>query len=251
MPKPASAIARVFARVFDFLAVLLICKVTLSVVIGYRQYLPPDFQSDFLQGREAYFWGAYAWAFYAHLIVGPAALLVGTLLISDRFRAWAPKWHRRLGRVQGIGVLCLLAPSGLWMAWNAQTGAVAGAGLGTLAVATAVCTALGWKAAVQRRFEDHRRWMGRTYMLLISAVMIRIIGGLATVTGYSELWLYPFSAWASWLVPLLVFEFKALTFKALTSGQGARPLDLPASITPTTGRGFDESTPQRVIAAPR
>lgn len=202
MQKSGSA----FSRVLTVLAVLLICKVTLSVVIGYRHYLPPNFDSDFLQGRQAYFWGAYSWAFYMHLVAGPVSLVLGTLLVSDRFRRIAPAWHRRLGRVQAACVLLLLVPSGLWMAWYAESGAVAAAGLGSLAIATAACMLLGVKAAVERRFAEHERWMGRTYMLLLSAVVIRLIGGAASVAGLDALWLYPLSTWASWLVPLVVFE---------------------------------------------
>lgn len=203
MPPARSITA---ARVLALLAVVLIWKVTASVVYEYRNYLPPNFTSDFLLGRDAYFWGPYHWAFYVHLAAGPVSLLLGTILISDRFRAWTPRWHRRLGRVQGVCVLLLVAPSGLWMSWYAATGAIAGAGLGALSIATAVCIALGWRAAVQRRFVTHRRWMWRTFLLLCSAVVIRIIGGLATVTNYDALWLYPASCWASWLVPLAIYE---------------------------------------------
>jgi uncharacterized membrane protein len=193
-------------RVLVGVAVVLIVKVTLSVVVGYRQYVPPDFGSDFLLGREAYFYGPYSWAFYAHLISGPTSLIVGTILVSDRFRQWAPKGHRRLGRLQIANVLLVVAPSGLWMAWYAATGAVAGAGLGLLAIATAACAAAGWRAAVARRFQEHRRWMWRTYLLLCSAVVIRLIGGTATALHVDAEWVYPVSAWASWVGPLAVFE---------------------------------------------
>ncbi|HEX5102234.1 MAG TPA: DUF2306 domain-containing protein [Pirellulaceae bacterium] len=187
-------------------AAILVGKVTLSVVAGYRDYLPPNFDSDFLLGREAYFWGPYSGAFYAHLVSGPLSLVLGTLLISQRFRQMAPRWHRRLGRVQVACILLLLTPSGLWMARYAFTGSVAGAGLGSLAIATALCTVLGWRAAVGRRFDDHRCWMWRTYLLLCSAVVIRLIGGAASVLALDALWLYPLAAWASWLVPLAAFE---------------------------------------------
>jgi hypothetical protein len=43
-------------------------------------------------------------------------------------------------------------------------------------------------------------------MLLCSAVVIRTIGGLASVTQFDALWLYPLLCWVSWLGPLLVFE---------------------------------------------
>jgi uncharacterized membrane protein len=188
------------------MAVVLIFKVTMSVVIGYRDYVPPDFDTDFLLGRESYFWGPYCVAFYTHLVSGPASLLLGTILVSERFRVIAPIWHRRLGRWQVTCILLLVAPSGLWMARYALTGVVAASGLALLAMATAACAVLGCRAAVARRFDDHRRWMWRTYLLLLSAVFIRLIGGLATVLHVDALWLYPLSAWASWLVPLLAFE---------------------------------------------
>jgi hypothetical protein len=190
---------------------VLICKVTLNVIVEYRNYLPPNFDSDFLRGREAYFWGAYGWAFYAHLIAGPASLLLGVILVNDGFRKFAPRWHRRLGRMQGVCVLVLVAPSGLWMARYAESGAVAGAGLGSLAIATSACLILGWRSAVQRKFAEHRRWMWRTFLLLCSAVVIRLIGGFATVAHVDALWVYPFSCWASWIGPLLVFEGLQLT----------------------------------------
>ncbi len=185
---------------------LLILRVTVGVVIGYRDYLPPNFNSDFLMGREEYFFGPYQWAFYAHLISGPTSLLLGTILVSERFRRAAPKWHRTLGKLQIACVLLLLAPSGLWMARYAATGLVAGWGLGMMAMATATCAVLGWRMAVARRFDHHRLWMWRTYILLCSAVVIRAIGGLATVFQVDALWLYPLTCWSSWIVPLLVYE---------------------------------------------
>ena len=161
------------SRLLTILAALLIWKVTLSVVLEYRNYFPPNFESDFLRGRERYFWGAYRWAFYTHLVSGPTSLILGTILVSSRFRRTVPTWHRWLGRMQAACVLLLVAPSGLWMAYYAATGSVAAAGLGSLAIATAACVVLGWRSAVRRRLVNHRRWMWRTFILLCSAVVIR------------------------------------------------------------------------------
>lgn len=172
----------------------------------YADYLPPDFSSDFLMGRQRYFHGAYRWAFYPHIAAGPVTLVLGTLLVSDMFRQRFPGWHRRLGRVQGLIVLSVLVPSGLWMAPHAAGGPVAAVGLAALAVATATCMLLGWRAAVSRRFHDHARWMLRTYLLLCSAVVLRIAGTLATALGVTSLWYEPLAVWASWLGPLAVHE---------------------------------------------
>lgn len=79
--------------------------------------------------------------------------------------------------------------------------------MGALAIATAGCIAVGVRAAVRRRFVDHRRWMWRAYLLLCSAVVIRLIGGFATVTGLAFEWVDPLAAWVSWVAPLGAFEF--------------------------------------------
>src|SRR5690606_26568709 len=85
-------------------------------------------------------------------------------------------------------------------------GRLAGAGFAVLAVFTEACVALGWKAAVQRRFAEHRRWMARTFVLLCSAVTIRLLGGWATIYEVESLWFDPLAAWACWVVPLAAFE---------------------------------------------
>ena len=199
--------AKTLRVALTFAAGLLIAKVTLAVVLNYPDYYPPNFGSDFLRGREPYFWGPYHWAFYTHIASGPVALVLGLILISERFRRRFPAWHRYLGRIQVACVLFLVTPSGLWMAYHAAAGPVGAAGLAGLAVATALCIGLGWRSAVGRRFAEHRRWMWRTFLLLSSAVVLRVIGGLATVTGVGAAWVDPLAIWVSWLVPLAAFEW--------------------------------------------
>ncbi|MCE9526998.1 MAG: DUF2306 domain-containing protein [Planctomycetales bacterium] len=203
MQKPVPS---ALSSVLSALAAILIVKIAIGVFLDYRHYFPPNFQADFLRSRESYFWSGYHWAFFAHVISGPVSLILGTILVSDWFRKVAPSWHRRLGRVQVACVLLVVTPSGLYMARYADTGVIAGAGLALLAIATAVCITLGWRAAVLRRFTIHRRWMLRTFILLCSAVVIRMIGGLATTLQFDADCLYPVSCWISWLLPVLVFE---------------------------------------------
>jgi|SRR5579883_1702488 len=198
-------------RLLTLLAGVLVLRVTASVVSNYHNYWPPNFSSDFLRGREPYFFGAYQWAFYTHIISGPVSLVLGLFLISERARTRFPKWHRYLGRVQVAGVLLLVTPSGLWMAVHAAAGPVGAAGLAALAIATATCAALGAWSAMTRRFLDHRRWMWRCYLLLCSAVVLRLIGGLATVTGVAASWIDPPATWISWLAPLAAFELREWT----------------------------------------
>ena len=204
-----SRVARL-QRVLAVAVVVLILKVTASVMLGYRDYFPANFDNDFLSGRESYFAGGYQWAFYAHIVSGPISLVLALLLVSESFRLRFPVWHRSLGKAQVATVLVLLAPSGLWMAWYARTGPIAGMGFAVLAFATGVCVLMGWRMAVQRRFVEHRRWTWRCFWLLCSAVIVRVIGGLATVLLWGDAWIYPLTAWCSWLVPLTAFELLAV-----------------------------------------
>jgi hypothetical protein len=191
-------------------AALLVLKVTAEVVLGYRNYFPPNFHSDFLHGRERYFSGGYQWAFYTHIASGPVTLVAGLLLVSERFRLRFAQWHRVLGRMQVALVLLLVSPSGLWMAFYAAAGTTATVSFALLAILTGACAALGWRAAVQRRFLVHRRWMWRCFLLLCSAVILRLVGGLATFCGVHAEWFDPLASWACWVMPLAVFELSRL-----------------------------------------
>ena len=50
--------------------------------------------------------------------------------------------------------------------------------------------------------------MWRCYLLLCSAVVLRLMGGLATVTGVTASWFDPLATWLCWLVPLTAFELR-------------------------------------------
>ena len=193
-------------RLLQLAACLMILKVTWGIVAGYGSYFPPDFTAVFLRGRKAYFYGSYQWAFYPHIVAGPVVLVQGLLLTSSRLRTRFPQWHMWMGRLQVAFILMLLAPSGLWMAFYAHTVWFARAGFALLAVATGIAAAMGWRLAVARRFADHRRWMIRCYILLCSAVVTRLLGGLFVMLQQDGEWTYWLAAWISWVVPLALYE---------------------------------------------
>jgi uncharacterized membrane protein len=215
--------SRIPVRILAFLAGVVVLKTTAGIVANYPGYIPPDFDVEFLRGREGHFWGGYHWAFYAHIFSGPVTLILGLFLVGDRSRSRFPAWHRRLGWVQVALVLLLVTPSGLWMASKAAAGPVAGVGLATLAIATATCAALGVRAATRRRFADHRRWMWRCYLLLCSSVVLRLIGGFATVADLALPWVDSLATWASWLAPLAAFELREWAMRRSRTFKRARP----------------------------
>jgi len=58
---------RILTKILGWLAVLLILRVLAAILANYPDYFPPNFDSLFLQGREATFTGAYRPAFYIHI----------------------------------------------------------------------------------------------------------------------------------------------------------------------------------------
>ena len=205
--------------VVQVLAYLLVLKATVAILLVYRDYFPPDFRSDFLMGHDGHFFGPYAWAFYTHILSSPFALLTGLMLVNGPVRRRFPLMHRRLGRAHAACALGLVAPSGLLMAQQTLAGPVAAAGFSGQAIATALCAAMGWRAAVGHRMAEHRRWMLRCFMVLCSAVVLRVIGGLSQVLGAD--WTYPYAAWLSWLLPLAVLETLRVTRPAFPLRQSS------------------------------
>ncbi len=194
---------------------LLVARILLTIFQSYPDYFPPNFHADFLLGREGYFWDGYHLAFYAHIVAGPCALILGTLLISDQYRRRFPKTHRDLGRVQAVCVLFVVVPSGWWMAQHAASGPVAEVGFTLLSLSTAVSMIVGWRTAVQRKFDAHRRWMSRCYLMLFSTVLVRVNGGVGSFLGIDAEWFYAHTAWTSWLVPLAIYEVQCLLRQSL------------------------------------
>jgi hypothetical protein len=193
--------------VLRWLAVVLILRVLAVILFNYRDYFPPNFNSLFLQGREATFNGAYRGAFYVHILSAPLVLLGGLILLSEYVRRHHRSWHRWLGRVQVALLLFFVLPSSVVMSWRAFGGWAAGLSFLLLSVATASCSIVGVVHACRRRYDLHRRWMIRSYVLICSAVALRLISGTAGLVGVpSPEHGYIIAAWSSWLLPLAVFE---------------------------------------------
>jgi len=198
---------RILTTVLRWLAVVLILRVLAEILANYPDYFPPNFDSLFLQGREATFSGVYRAAFYVHIFSGPFVLLNGLILLIERVRRRRADLHRWLGRVQVVVLLLFVLPSSVVMSRHAFGGWPAGLSFLLLSAATAGCAIAGVFYARRRRYDRHRRWMLRSYVLICSAVALRLISGAAGVVGVpSPEEAYIVAAWTSWLLPLAAFE---------------------------------------------
>jgi uncharacterized membrane protein len=198
---------KVLTTVLRWLTVVLILRVTVTILSNYPDYFPPNFDSLFLQGREATFTGFYPPAFYVHIFSAPFVLLNGLILLSDYVRRYYGAMHRFLGRTQVIVLLLFVLPSSVVMSREAFAGWLAGLSFLLLSLFTGLCAIIGVVYARRRCFEQHRCWMSRCYVLLCSAVVLRLVSGAASVLEVSnEEGAYIVAAWSSWLVPLGAYE---------------------------------------------
>ena len=198
---------RILTTVLRWLAIVLILRVLVTILANYPDYFPPRFDSLFLQGREETFTGLYVPAFYVHIFSGPVVLLNGLILLSERVRRRHGGLHRFLGRVQVVVLLVFVFPSSVVMSRYAFGGWSAGLSFLLLSVATAGCAIAGVVHARRRRFDRHRRWMLRSYVLICSAVALRLISGAAGVVGVpSPEEAYIVASWTSWVLPLVAYE---------------------------------------------
>jgi hypothetical protein len=185
---------------------LLFFKILLSILVEYRWYFPADFEnSAFLSGRRYSFFGIYRAAFYAHIISGPLAVLLGSFLILTGGRSRYRHLHRPAGKLQMLIVL-IVVPSGLVMARQAYGGSIAALGFSSLSIATGACAMAAVYCAVTRRFRIHQRWATRCFILLTSPLLLRLINGAVVAMQLESDFSYRLNAWLSWLIPLAIYE---------------------------------------------
>ena len=193
-----------------WLIVVLFFKVVVVILLEYRNYFPADFTSNFLAGREAYFFGSYRVAFYAHIVSGPICLLIAAFLMFSGKQKSLHRWHRWLGKALAFLVLLIMLPSGFVMATRSFTGPIAAAAFFVLTFVTAICVVMASYHASQRRFAVHQLWATRSFILLCSPLLLRLITGATIFFAVESEWSYRFAAWGSWLIPLTIFEYRRI-----------------------------------------
>ncbi|MDB5477251.1 MAG: hypothetical protein JWP49_2762 [Phenylobacterium sp.] len=146
----------------------------------------------------------YPWLF-VHAGLAATALLLGPLQFLPRLRLKQPRLHRWIGRTYVFA--CLTGGSaGLALAMGSTAGPIARVGFAALAVTWLITTAMAWRMILHRRFDDHRRWMIRSFALTFAAVTLRIYMPLAQILHIDPMEAYRAIAWLAWVPNLMVAE---------------------------------------------
>lgn len=140
----------------------------------------------------------------AHALGGATALLVGAFQFLPAIRR-RRAIHRWLGRTYAAA--CILgAAAGFILAFGTTAGPIAGLGFGLLAPVWIYTTVQGWRTAIARDFDAHRRWMIRSFALTFAAVTLRLHLPIGMMAGLTFEQIYVATAWISWIPNLIVVE---------------------------------------------
>ena len=141
-------------------------------IVGYASlYLTFDPDIYFSQQRANYL--RLEFALGVHVLCGMLALLIGPFQFVRRLRRRLVRVHRACGAVYlasatGLGV------TGLILAPTAYTGLGASMAFTLLALATLFTTWTAVRMILAGRYAEHRRWMIRSFSLIMAGVMLRV-----------------------------------------------------------------------------
>lgn len=147
---------------------------------------------------------ARPWLF-VHAGFAATALLLGPTQFLPRLRVRRPRLHRWMGRAYVFACLTGGA-AGLALASGTTAGPVAGAGFGLLAVLWLGFTAQALRLALAGRFQEHRRWMIRSFALTLAAVTLRIYLPIVGVAHLPFLESYRAISFLCWVPNLIAAE---------------------------------------------
>jgi len=178
-----------------------------DIVVVVSRYLTFDPEAYFAEQRDVYL--RVEFFLGVHVLSGILALLVGPFQFVGRIRRRFLRVHRFLGAVY-IASATALGMTGLVLAPTAYTGLVAVLGFTFLDLAMLFTTWTAVRMVVTRRIGEHRRWMIRSFSLILAGVMLRLMTfthaalSAAGVTDMTFETAYAGISWLCWVPNLLI-----------------------------------------------
>lgn len=183
--------------------------------------------------------------FAVHVLLAVVVTLGGLMQLVPAIRAKAPALHRWTGRVFFVTAF-VMALGGLWLTWGRPTYlSLVSAGLVSLnGVLILAFSVQGWRMAVARRFDAHRRWALRAYLavngvwvlrvaLMVWAPLTRGWGMDRTLSGPADIALQL----CAYVLPLVVLEFYLRAQESVSAKAKRAVAGLLALVTVLTALG--------------
>ena len=159
-------------------------KYVIFTVVGLMIAYVIHHNESFLWHPHAPIWQHYEgfkWYLLPHGLAGACAILLGPMQFSDRLRHRFTKLHRVLGRLYVVGAL-IVSPLGVYLQYfDERIGGTRSFTLGAVtdAALLMITTGVAFAFVRQRKIQQHRQWMTRSFAVAIVFLEVRVITGLA------------------------------------------------------------------------
>lgn len=194
--------------VIRWLLGIIVLLLVVSLSLNALSYFNFNFTHGFLRLKQAAIaTGWYLPAYYSHVLAAGLILVLGLFQLRTTISLRWRKLHRFLGKSYAYGILFFAAPGGLVMSFFINRGAWVLASFILQSICWFVFTALAVRAVKRGNFEEHGRWMWRSYALTFAAVTLRLYVFLFTSSyDMSAPEAYGIIAWLSWTINLVAVE---------------------------------------------
>jgi len=153
--------------------------------------------------------------FAAHVLLASVVTFAGLMQLVPPLRRAFPGWHRWTGRTFLV-IACFMALSGVWLAVvrGAYLSVISAVAILVNALLILAFAGLAWRHALKRRFDRHRIWAMRTFMVVSGVWFLRVglmgwvlvnqgpVGMTDDMSGPADIVL----TFGSYLIPLALLE---------------------------------------------
>lgn len=147
-------------------------------------------------------------AFYIHLAFGIVAVVSGIVLFFNKIVPFKSKWHKWLGKMYVIAILFFTGPTGFYLSFQAEGGAVATVGFLFMSFFWMYLTYRAFvEIAVKKNIHGHYKWMIRSYCFTLSGVTLRLLTPFGTnVLDLDPYLNFQLVAFLPWMINLVIGE---------------------------------------------
>lgn len=201
------SLSRLFGLVKYLIFVLVLLIGGLIVYVTSR-YLDPSDSGGYLSGRTEESLSLIRYSVLLHATFSFLTLILASVLIFFRIEENYHSTHRFIGKITVFLTLLFLVPTGFILSYHAMGGIPGRILFSLLTLLTLIFIVLGFLAASRKRITEHRQWMLRFYIVLTSAIWLRlnlfICFQIKWVISEND---YFWCSVLSWIPQLLLLEF--------------------------------------------
>mgnify|MGYP000474700764 CR=1 FL=1 len=195
-------------KVGFYLLWAIVAVLAINLVLIAASYMTFDPNHKFLNLKQHLIGNPiYKGNFYVHLAFGIVAVITGFALFFDKLIRFSSKRHKQFGKLYIISILLLTGPTGLYLSFFAEGGAVASVGFLLMSSIWMLLTYIPFSKILKGDIQGHYKWMIRSYCFTLSGITLRIMTPLFVYWfGIDTETTFMLTAYLPWIFNLLLGE---------------------------------------------